>query len=127
MGWSKTNGERGPIGPQGIPGPPGDSIIGPPGPQGDPGETGPPGTSAWADIPDKPATFPPSSHNHTKNEVGLDNLDNVKQMPIAGGTLTGIATGQANTSYTVAQLRNVILSTGDPVGGNNGDIWIKYV
>lgn len=62
----------------------------------------------------------------TPAEIGLANVNNVKQMPIAGGTFTGIAIGQANTSYTVAQLRNVILSTGEPVGGNNGDIWIKY-
>ena len=31
-----------------------------------------------------------------------------------------------NTNYTTAQLRNVILSTANPSGGNNGDIWIKY-
>lgn len=31
-----------------------------------------------------------------------------------------------NTNYTTAQLRNVILSTENPSGGNNGDIWIKY-
>ncbi|MER2170749.1 MAG: hypothetical protein ABS938_08925 [Psychrobacillus psychrodurans] len=63
----------------------------------------------------------------TPTDIGLPNVDNVKQMPIAGGAFTGIATGQSNTSYTVAQLRNVVLSTSDPVGGNNGDIWIKYV
>lgn len=66
-------------------------------------------------------------HSVSKSQVGLSNVDNVKQMPIAGGTFTGIATGQANTSYTVPQLRNVILSTASPSGGNNGDIWIKYV
>jgi hypothetical protein len=61
-----------------------------------------------------------------KSDVGLGNVDNVKQMPIAGGTFTGIATAQSNTSYTTAQVRNIILSTSDPSGGNNGDIWIKY-
>lgn len=172
MGWSKTNGERGPIGPPGIglEGPQGikgvdgktwysgtvapsnaTGIVGDfhintstwdirektasstwtlkgniKGGQGIPGPTGPPGTSDWVDITGKPTTFPPSAHTHTQSEVGLSNVDNVKQLPIAGGTLTGIAIGQANTSYTVAQLRNVILSTGDPTGGNNGDIWIKY-
>ncbi|WP_342538438.1 hypothetical protein MKY15_20555 [Sporosarcina sp. FSL K6-1540] len=63
----------------------------------------------------------------TPEDVGLSNVDNVKQMSIAGGTYTGIAKAHPNTSYTVAQLHNVILSTGDPTGGNNGDIWIKYV
>lgn len=47
-------------------------------------------------------------------------------MALSGGTFTGAAIAQANTSYTTAQLRNVILSTSDPTGGNNGDIWIKY-
>jgi hypothetical protein len=62
-----------------------------------------------------------------KTAVGLENVDNKKQMPISGDTFTGIASGQANTSYTVAQLRNIIISTGNPSGGSNGDIWIKYV
>ena len=38
---------------------------------------------------------------------------------ITGGTLTG---DQALTS----RLRNITVSTSDPTGGNNGDIWIKY-
>ena len=48
------------------------------------------------------------------------------RMPIAGGTFTGVVVAQTNTSYTTRQLRNVILSTSDPSGGSNGDIWIKY-
>ena len=50
-------------------------------------------------------------------------------LPKTGGTLTGILTAQANTSYTVAQMHNVILSTTDAVLGSmgNGTIWIKYV
>lgn len=64
--------------------------------------------------------------NLSKTDVGLANVDNVKQMPIAGGTFTGVAVAQSNASYTTAQLRNVILSTADPSGGNNGDIWVKY-
>ena len=38
---------------------------------------------------------------------------------ITGGTLTG---DQALTS----RLRNITVSTSDPTGGNNGDIWLKY-
>ena len=45
----------------------------------------------------------------------------------SGGTMTGILTAQSNTSYTTAQVRNIIISPNDPSGGNNGDIWIKYV
>lgn len=61
-----------------------------------------------------------------KGDVGLGNVDNVKQMPIAGGTFTGQANAQNNTAYTTAQLRNVFLSTADPSSGGNGDIWLKY-
>ncbi|MCR4436151.1 MAG: phage tail protein [Clostridiales bacterium] len=41
-------------------------------------------------------------------------------------TMSAILTAQSNTSYTTAQVRNIVLSTADPSGGNNGDIWIKY-
>jgi len=92
----------------------------------------------WSGVQNKPSSFNPSSHTHTKSdisdfshthtksEVGLGNVDNVKQMPISGGTFTGKAYAQSNTDYTTAQIRNIVLSTSDPSGGNNGDIWIKY-
>jgi hypothetical protein len=48
-------------------------------------------------------------------------------LPIAGGTMSGKLIAENNTDYTVAQTRNLILSTSDPSGGSNGDIWIKYV
>lgn len=65
---------------------------------------------------------------HLPKNVGLANVDNIKQMPLSGGNFTGISKAHPNTSYTVAQLRNVILSTGNAVVGsmNDGDIWIKY-
>lgn len=62
----------------------------------------------------------------SKSDVGLGNVDNVKQMPITGGTFTGIVTAQNNTSYTTKQIRNIILSTANPSGGANGDVWLKY-
>lgn len=46
--------------------------------------------------------------------------------PLASPTFTGAAKVSANANYTTAQLRNVIISTADPSGGSNGDIWIKY-
>lgn len=70
--------------------------------------------------------FATSTHTHTPSQVGLGNVTNVAQMPISGGTFTGVAVAQNNTSYTTKQLRNVILSTADPSGGSNGDVWIKY-
>ena len=45
----------------------------------------------------------------------------------AGGTMLGALIAQSNTNYATAQVRNVIISPNDPSGGNNGDIWIKYV
>ena len=45
----------------------------------------------------------------------------------SGGTMTGALVAQNNTDYSVAQVRNIIISTSDPSGGHSGDIWIKYV
>jgi hypothetical protein len=46
--------------------------------------------------------------------------------PLASPTFTGVVTAPTNTSYTTRQVRNVVLSTSDPSGGSNGDIWFKY-
>ena len=45
----------------------------------------------------------------------------------SGDTMTGALIAQNNTDYSVAQVRNIIISTSDPSGGNSGDIWVKYV
>ena len=45
----------------------------------------------------------------------------------SGGTMAGALVAQNNTNYSVAQVRNIIISTAEPSGGNSGDIWIKYV
>ena len=47
-------------------------------------------------------------------------------IPKTGTTMSGPLIAQTNTSYTTAQMRNIIISTADPSGGNNGDIWLKY-
>lgn len=44
----------------------------------------------------------------------------------SGGTMTGALVAQNNTNYTTKQVRNIIISTADPSGGSNGDIWIRY-
>ena len=59
------------------------------------------------------------------NKTELNNSINTKA-PLASPAFTGSATVAAGTDYTTAKLRNVILSTANPSGGNNGDIWIKY-
>ena len=45
----------------------------------------------------------------------------------SGSVMTGALVAQNNTNYSVAQVRNIIISTSDPSGGHSGDIWIKYV
>lgn len=83
-----------------------------------------------------------ASHNHSASNItsgtisiarggtGAANassaLSNLGAVPKSGGTMTGPLVAQTNTSYTTAQMRNVIISTADPSGGNNGDIWLKY-
>ena len=69
-----------------------------------------------------------ATNAHLPRNVGLGNVTNDKQMPIAGGQFAGIAKAHNNTSYTVAQIRNIILSpnNADVNAMNNGDIWIKY-
>ena len=62
----------------------------------------------------------------TANSVKTAYDEALKKIDKSGGTFTGVAKAQSNTSYTTAQIRNVILSTGSPTGGSNGDIWIKY-
>ena len=54
------------------------------------------------------------------------NLETSK-MNISGDTMTGALVAQNNTDYSVAQVRNIIISTAEPSGGNSRDIWIKYV
>lgn len=55
----------------------------------------------------------------------LNSAVNTK-LPISGGTMTGALVAQTNTNYTTRQVRNVIISTAEPSGGQNGDIWIRY-
>jgi hypothetical protein len=61
-------GQQGAQGPQGIQGPPGndgaDGLQGIQGPPGNDGADGAPGTTTWAGITDKPATFTPEVHSH---------------------------------------------------------------
>ena len=65
----------------------------------------------------------------TAQDLNLDRVDNVKQMPISGGVFTGVAKASNNIEYSTKQLRNIIFSTSDPDPSlmENGDIWIKYI
>lgn len=47
-------------------------------------------------------------------------------LSVSGGTMSGILCAQNNTFYSTKQVRNITLSTADPSGGGNGDLWFKY-
>ena len=86
--------------------------------------------------------------NEVKSSVDAHKADNVRHITSAerttwngkqdalgytpvnksGDEMTGILTAQSNTSYTVRQVRNIILSTANAnvSAMQNGDIWIKY-
>lgn len=61
----------------------------------------------------------------TTAKTDITNLKSGK-LNISGGTMTGALVAQSNINYATAQVRNIIISTADPSGGSNGDIWIKY-
>ena len=67
-----------------------------------------------------------NSVNGKTGDVVLSASD-VGAVSKTGDTMTGALVAQNNTNYSVAQVRNIIISTSDPSGGNSGDIWIKYV
>lgn len=62
---------------------------------------------------------------NTQNIATLQSSVNGK-VSKTGDTMTGALIAQNNTDYGVAQVRNIIISTAEPSGGSNGDIWIKY-
>ena len=68
-------------------------------------------------------------HATTKTHVGLGNVTNNAQIPIAGGTFTGRAYAVSpDTSYTTAQIRNIVLRTTVPGAGDlqNGEVAFVY-
>ena len=71
---------------------------------------------------------PEAENVHIPANVGLSEVDNIKQLPIGGGNMEGILTAQSNTLYTTRQVRNIILSPYDADLNTmqNGEVWIKY-
>ena len=80
-------------------------------------------------VPDNIVTYDSLTTIETTTKVNADTLEGHASsyfVAKSGGTMTGALVAQTNTNYTTAQMRNVIISTADPSGGNNGDIWLKY-
>lgn len=63
----------------------------------------------WGNVQGKPSTFTPSSHTHTKDQVGLGNVDNTadanKSVKYAGsaGTATNVSGAAADTTVDAAR------------------------
>jgi hypothetical protein len=82
-------------------------LVGPQGPQGEQGPPGEPGASSWLELTDVPESFPPSTHSHTKSEVGLGNVDNTSDAD------KPISTAQQNALNAKANLASPAF-TGTP-------------
>ena len=59
-----------------------------------------------------------AGHTHTAAQVGA--------LPTAGGTLTGQLTAGGAQDAGTAQVRNIVISTAEPLGVGNGTIWLQY-
>ena len=68
-----------------------------------------------SDIPSPPVTSVAGRTGAVtldKTDVGLSNVDNVKQLPISGGTMTGNLIANTGTDYTTKRIRNIRFKTG---------------
>lgn len=100
------------------------------------GQQGLPGTTTWDGITNKPNTFPPDAHSHTKTEVGLESVQDY-----AIATQAEAEMGTVNNKYTtplrVKEAINkametmgsggtlIITSATEPGGLSTGDQWHK--
>lgn len=57
---------------------------------------------------------------------GKPKYDGTEIVTVSGTTMTGSLVAQANTDYTVAQVRNATMSNANPTGGSNGQVHYKY-
>ncbi len=108
---------EGPAGPPGTPGTPGS-----PGTPGAPGATGPPGTTTWAGISDKPATFTPATHSSTSHSEGYEpGNSNIQTHVTAAHAPAG---AQANADITKAEIEAKLTGTisSHAHTGGSGDV-----
>lgn len=102
--------------------------------------------TVWADnviagisydaVTNKPATFPPSAHDHVVSQI-TDVTATAAELNHTDGVTSNIQTQlearllKTNGAVTTAAtdqnvVRNITLSTEDPSGGTDGDVWLKY-
>lgn len=62
------------------------------------------------------------------NQINQINAALGAKLDKSGGTMTGPLIAKVGSDQTVAQVRNIIISTEEPTSedGSNGDIWIRY-
>ena len=58
---------------------------------------------AWGNVSGKPSTFPPSSHTHSKSDVGLGNVDNTADSAKSVKYATSAGSASSATSATKLQ------------------------
>jgi hypothetical protein len=125
--WESTSASMSIAGLKGSPGPIGETgaegDIGETGPQGEQGETGPQGIQG---IQGEPG---PQGEQGIQGEQGFPGPPGPPGADGADGALNAVALENgtvttASTSLTV--VRNITLSTSDPSGGSDGDVWLKY-
>lgn len=63
----------------------------------------------------------------TKEDLGLGNVDNIKQMPIFGGDFEGLVRAMASNSLE-PQMRNILFKTEPPLDteGQDGDVCFVF-
>jgi hypothetical protein len=102
--------------------------------------------TVWADnviasisydaVTNKPTEFPPSAHNHVVSQI-TDVTATAVELNHTDGVTSNIQTQlearvlETNGAVTTAAtdqnvVRNITLSTADPTGGADGDVWLKY-
>lgn len=106
------------------------SLEGPAGPQGETGATGPAGADGLPGI--LTASEPLLYSSETKN-ISLDvpaisiNQTQVVDLDVALDSKINEVNGVVTTASTsLSVVRNITLSTSDPTGGIDGDVWFKY-
>lgn len=74
----------------------------------------------WADVLNKPATFPPSTHTHVISDVTSlqDALD--AKAPIANPTFTGVVSGNASAASAAGNGASALGFKGIPTSGSGG-------
>jgi hypothetical protein len=94
-------------------------------------------SSGDAQILNKPSTFAPASHNNTAHSetyitsVGVT-YTNLNTNGSVGTGAAQVAAGNHNHSGTYEpvlnadQKRKITISSSDPSGGSDGDVWLKY-